>query len=184
MEDSIKIMDGSSSALICRPDAADSIRVRGVYHVQCVSSSGVIVWTDKIQNLVVNAGKNQLLDTYLSGSSWSTGTVYMGLKGAGTVNALDTMTSHLGWAALNITAARAAVSFAAASGGVKATSAPSSNLITAAGPTTVAGCFIVVGGTSSNTDTTGTLFSAGDFSGGSRSVIAGDTLNVTYSVST
>lgn len=184
MDDPLYICDSASASISCRQGISDKLSVRGVYFVECIDASGSVKWSDKIQNLVVTVGKNQLLDSYLSGSSWSAGTVYMGLKGAGAVDASDTMTSHVGWAALDITASRAPVSFAAASGGTKATSAPSANVITAGGPTTVAGCFIVVGGASGNTDTTGTLFSAGDFSGGSRVVVSGDTLNVTYSVST
>ena len=50
--------------------------------------------------------------------------------------------------------------------------------ITLAGPTTVAGAFVC----SVNTGTSGTLYSAGDYSV-SRSVVSGDTLNTTLTVS-
>jgi hypothetical protein len=45
---------------------------------------------------------------------------------------------------------------------------------------TVAGCFINIGGSATIDDTTGTLFSAGDFTAGSKTVTSGDTLNVSY----
>jgi hypothetical protein len=45
---------------------------------------------------------------------------------------------------------------------------------------TVAGCFINIGGSSTKDNTTGTLFSAGDFTAGSKTVTSGDTLSVTY----
>jgi hypothetical protein len=49
------------------------------------------------------------------------------------------------------------------------------------GSGTVAGCFINVGGSATKDDTTGTLFSAGDFTAGDKIVTSGDTLSVTYS---
>jgi len=48
------------------------------------------------------------------------------------------------------------------------------------GSGTVAGCFINIGGSATIDNTTGTLFSAGDFTAGSKTVTSGDTLNVTY----
>jgi hypothetical protein len=44
---------------------------------------------------------------------------------------------------------------------------------------TVAGCFINIGGSATKDNTTGTLFSAGDFSS-SKAVVSGDTIAVTY----
>jgi hypothetical protein len=51
------------------------------------------------------------------------------------------------------------------------------------GSGTVAGAFINVGGTSAIDNTTGILFSAGDFTAGSKTVTSGDTINVTYTLS-
>ena len=48
------------------------------------------------------------------------------------------------------------------------------------GSGTVAGCFVNVGGNSAIDNTTNTLFSAGDFLGGSKVVGIGDTISVTY----
>ena len=74
---------------------------------------------------------------------------------------------------------RQAPTFSAASAGVKTTSAALTFAMTSSG--TVAGCFINVGGSVTKDDTTGTLFSAGDFTAGSKGVTSGDTLSVTYS---
>jgi hypothetical protein len=173
----------ASTGLIARPDAVEKMLIAGKYFAECRDKDGKLKWKDEIKNLVTTVGKNDMLDKYLAGSSWSTGTVYMGLKGTGSAAAGDTMASHAGWSELNISAssgARQSVSFSAASSGSKATSSAVSWSITGSG--TVYGCFIVIGGTSTNGNTTGVLFSAGDFAS-SRAVISGDTLNVTYSAS-
>ena len=83
---------------------------------------------------------------------------------------------------------RPAVSFSAATssgggagsagtGSITNSSSPSAFSITSPGGT-IAGAFLISNNTKSGT--TGTLFSAGNFSTGSRAVLAGDTLNVTY----
>ena len=171
-----------STGLVSNPSIGEEMQIKGRYHIECYGSDGALKWSDDFNNLVTTVGKNAMLDQYLAGSAWSTGTVYMGLKGTGTAAAADTMASHATWSELNITANRSTVAFSAASAGAKANSSVTAFSITAAGPTTVAGVFVVVGGTNAISNTTGTLFSAGDFAT-SRSVISGDTLNVTYSVS-
>ena len=184
MDDILKTSDTSGAGLITNPEQREEMKAIGVYYAECYDNDGNLKWRDEFPNVVTTVGKNAMLDQYLAGSSWTTGTVYMGLKSTGTAVAGDTMSSHASWTELNITASsgvRQSIAFNAASGGVKAGTAAVSWSITTAGPTTVAGCFIVVGGTSANGNTTGTLYSAGDFTGGNRSVVSGDTLNVTYS---
>jgi len=111
----------------------------------------------------------------------------MGLKGTGAVAAADTQASHSGWLEVGLANAptysgsRKTPSFSAASGTSKTTSSAVTFSITSSG--TVAGCFINIGGSATVDNTTGTLLSAGDFTGGSRSVINGDTLSVTYTLS-
>ena len=68
--------------------------------------------------------------------------------------------------------------FGAASAGAKSTSTPV--VFTMTGSGTVAGCFINLGGSSTIENTTGVLFSAGDFTAGSKTVTSGDTLSVSY----
>jgi hypothetical protein len=156
---------------------------RGFYTVECLDADGNVKWTDTIENLVVTQGRNFALDTVLSGSAY-TAAWFMGLvdgASAPTYAAGDTMASHAGWTESTAysNANRPTPAFAAASGASKATSAAVSFTINATA--TIAGCFL----TTSNTKggTTGTLYSAGSFSGGNRAVVNGDTLNVTYTAS-
>lgn len=185
MDDNLNAKDGVASGLVMRPDASDKLEAIGSYRVECLDKDGNVKWSDDFPNTVVTVGKNWMLDQALSSTASNPGTIYMGLVNGGTTPtyaAADTMSSHSGWTELTgVTANRGTASFSAASAGAKATSSNVSFSIT--GTATVAGVFIVQGGTSANGNTTGTLFSVGNFTGGNRSVVSSDTLNVSYSVS-
>lgn len=162
--------------------AAEALEVHGRYQIECRDSDGHLVWTDFIDNLVVTVGKNDLLDKYLSGSAY-TATWYLGLISSTSYSAIaagDTAASHAGWTEdTNYSNAnRPTPSFAAASGGSKATSATTFNI---SGTATIKGCFLISNQTKGGT--TGILFSAGLFTGGDKTVASGDTLNVTYTAS-
>lgn len=164
----------------------------GVYTVECIGADGAVKWRDEFRNLVTTVGKNLLLDTLLAGSAYSVTGPYMGLISSASYSAVaaaDTMSSHAGWLeagganAPTYTGTRKTVSFSAASAGSKASSSAASFAITGTG--TVKGGFLVLGSGASSTvdNTSGTLYSAGLFSGGDRGVINGDTLNVSYTAS-
>lgn len=163
----------------------DSLGVQGKYVAKCYDADGNLKWRDEIKNVVTTVGKNDLLDKYLAGSAY-TASALMGLKGTGSAVAGDTMASHAGWLEVGganapvYTGNRQAPAWSAASGGSKATSAAVSFSFTSGG--TVAGCFIVMAGSATKDNTTGILFSAGDFSGGAKVVANGETLQVTYSL--
>ena len=156
--------------------------INGYYTVECHDAAGNIKWKDDIHNLVTTVGKNKTMDTVLGNTAG--GAVVMGLKGTGTAAVGDTQASHAGWSevgganAPTYTGTRPTPTFGAASSGAKATS--TAVTFTMSGSGTVAGCFINIGGSATQDDTTGTLFSAGDFSAGSKTVTSGDTLSVTY----
>jgi len=163
---------------------ADSMGIGGRYTATCHGADGQLKWTDVIENLVTTVGRNFTLDTTLGNTAG--GAVVMGLKGTGTAVAADTQASHASWLEVGLANAptysgnRPTPSFSAASSGSKATSSAVSFSITSTG--TVAGCFINIGGSATKDNTTGTLFSAGDFSS-SKSVVSGDTIAVTYTAS-
>ena len=135
-------------------------------------------------NLITTVGRNDLLDKYLKAAAY-TQTVRMGLKGTGVAVIADTQVSHASWLeqglanAPTYTGNRKDVVMGNAAAGVS-TSPTQAFAITSAG--TVHGCFINNGGAVTKDDTTGILFSVGDFTGGSRAVVNLDTLNITYTL--
>lgn len=132
-------------------------------------------WTETFRNLVTTEGKNDIIDKYFKGSSY-TAAWYLGLKGTGSAANGDTLASHGGWSEVTPYAGnRPAITWGTTSSGSNTASAVS---ISITGTSTVAGAFVA----SVNTGTSGKLYSAGDFAA-PRSVANGDTLNVTPTVS-
>ena len=174
---------------------AESVGVEGYYHVVCRAADGSIKWQDEFPNLVNAVGKELMLDTLLSGSAYTTVGPFLGLiSGASpTFAAADTMTSHAGWTefiayTVGGSAVRGTASFSSAtSTGTTPTNVTTKTAsaitytITGAGGT-VGGCFLVTGSGASSTqnNTSGTLYSAGAFST-AKVTTAGDTVSVTYS---
>lgn len=180
MNDRVNARDGADASVIRGGGLAELLNPKGQYEVVCIGPDGREKWRDTIENLVTTVGKNDLLDKYLKGSSY-TQTIRMGLKGAGSAAAGDTQASHAGWSELtDYTGNRKDVTMGSASGG---SSVSPAQAFAITGTMTVAGCFINNGGSATKGDTTGVLFSAGDFSGGNKSVASGDTLNITYTLS-
>jgi hypothetical protein len=188
MMEQAKTNDVVDSGLIARPGSEEAARAMGKYFFECYDKDGNLKWTAESKNLVVNVGLQYMAGTALDGATARITSWYIGLYGAGASNtpaASDTMSSHAGWTE-NTTysnATRPAATFAAAT-----TANPSVVTNTASkasfsinGTTTIGGAFLTSDNTKSGT--TGTLFSASDFTGGDRSVVNGDTLQVTYQFS-
>ena len=164
--------------------SVESIGLIGRYNVQCYDSDGNMKWEDNIDNLVTTVGKDDLLDKYLSGSSY-TAAFYFGLidnSGFLQIVVGDTMASHAGWSEYTnySSATRPAPTFASASSGSKSTSGAVSFTASGAGGT-VTGAFLVTNSTKGGSS--GVLVSAGQFTGGNKTVVAGDIVNVTYTLS-
>ena len=178
----INATDNSGASLICGNKIEESASATGVYTVTCVGSDGAVKWVETFDNAVVTVGKALLLNVMFASGSASANW-YLGLVNGATAPSYsdsDTMASHAGWsetvpysnatrpAAVFTTTATNSIAAAAATFNINATA-------------TVAGAFLVNNNTKSGT--TGTLYSAGNFSTGNRSILSGDTLNVTYTAS-
>jgi hypothetical protein len=159
----------------------------GVYTIECRDEQGNLKWSQATPNLVVNEGLQTMNATYFAAAT-QVPTWYVGLitgPGSGTtIAAGDTLASHAGWTEFtNYTGNRKTAVFATATTAdpsVVTNSASPASFIISGGGGTVAGAFLC----SVATGTSGTLFSASDFqSPGDRVVVAGDTLNVTYTFS-
>lgn len=172
-------------------DITGNAHLSGRYTAECRDKDGNLKWADEFDNLVTTAGKNLALDTILAGSAYTVTGPFMGLISSTSYSAIaagDTMSSHAGWleagnANTPAYTTRKTCVFSAASAGSKALSA--GLVFTFTGSGTVKGCFIVLGASASATvdNTSGTLYSAGLFSGGDKTVGSSDTLTVSYTAS-
>lgn len=153
-------------------------KARGLWDVECYSSTGELKWADSFENLVVNVGLDHLLDVELSAATQVT-TWYVGLTAASpTVAAADTMASHAGWTEDQNYSEGVRQTWT--DGGVSGQSVDNSAskaTFSINATATIGGAFLTSDSTKGGT--TGTLYAAGAFSGGNRAVVNGDSLQVT-----
>lgn len=165
----------------------ENAKAGGVFTFQCFDKDGNLKWEETTHNLVVNTGLQDMNNKYFKASGYSAAW-YMGLitgPGSGTtIAAGDTLASHSGWTEFtNYSGTRPAITFGTPTTAdpsvIDNSSTPSAFSISSSGGV-VAGAFICTAASG----TSGTLFSASDFqSPGDRTVVSGDTLNVTYTFS-
>ena len=179
--------DAAAAGLVAKTGFSTTAQAGGVYHVQCLDKDGNLKWEDSMHNLVVNEGLQNMNTQYFKGSTY-TAAFYLGLvtgpASATTYAAADTLASHAGWTEYtDYSGSRKAVTFGTATTAdpsvISNSASPASFTISGSGGV-VAGAFLctVASGTS------GVLFSEADFqSPGDRTVVSGDTLNVTYTFS-
>lgn len=188
----------TSVASVTRGAGSDEVfGIEGYYNVKCYDKDGNLKWEDIAPNLVTAVGKQDLFNFYFGATTnggTASGANYLGLLGGTTTyTAADTMASKA-WTEVGGTNAPAYTGNRQAPVWTTASSAGTtpSNVTTKTAPAltfamtssgTVAGCFINSGASASATKdtTTGTLYSAGSFTGGSKTVANGDSIAVTYS---
>jgi len=173
-----------ASALIAKTGAVNGVRGGGVFRAECYDKDGNLKWAAESHNLVVNEGLQDMNTQYFKGATYSAA-FYLGLitgPGSGTsYSATDTLAIHAGWTEFtNYSGSRKSVVFGTATSAdpsvISNSASPAQFAITGAGGV-VAGAFL----TTVSSGTSGILFSESDFqSPGDRTVVSGDTLNVTY----
>jgi hypothetical protein len=184
--------DGASASLIARATIREILQIGGHWDVECFDREGSLKWRDEVENTVVTVGKNLALDTILAGSAYTVVGPFVGFISSvswSAISAADTMASHTGWTeagatnAPTYTSPRKTAAWSAASAGAKALSSALAYAITGTG--TLKGLFVVygTGAVSTIDNTSGTLLSAGLFTGGDRAVLSGDTVNASYTLS-
>jgi hypothetical protein len=155
------------------------LAVGGTFHVRCLGPDGAVKWEDSAKNGVVNQGLNKVLDVMFHAETAIT-TWYLGLinnSPSPTLAAGDTLASHAGWAeATGYSGDRKEWTEGAASSQVITNSSTVDFAMNATA--TIYGLFLgsVASGSS------GTLWATAAFSGGTKAVADGDTLQVTYSI--
>ena len=184
----LKTTDQFCSGLVANTKSGEDAKATGVYYVECHDKDGNLKWSAESKNLVVNTGLQYMAGSALTSVTQIT-TWYIGLYGAGASNtpaAGDTMSSHAGWTEVvpysNATRVQATFATATTANPSVVTNSASPASFTINATATVGGAFLTSG--SAKSGTTGTLFSAADFSSpGDRSVVSGDVLSVTYTFS-
>ena len=175
-----------SAGLIARTGAEFGARAGGVFHVECLDKDGNLKWKTSEHNLVVNEGLQEMNTEFFKGSAY-TAAFFLGLitgPGSGTTfAAADTLASKAWTEFTDDSGARKAVTFGTATTAdpsvISNSASPSSFTISGAGGV-IAGAFLCT----VSSGTSGILFSESDFqSPGDRTVVSGDTLNVTYTFS-
>ncbi len=189
LDNKAKSNDFIGAALALAKPVEEGVGAGGVYTLQCFDKEGVLKWEASSPNLVVNVGLQDMNTKYFTGATY-TAAWFIGLitgPSSGTSFAAgDTASSHAGWTENTgySNANRPTATFGTATTAdpsvIDNSASPASFLINAT--STVAGAFLISNSTKGGT--TGILFSASDFqSPGDRSVVSGDTLNVTYTFS-
>ena len=165
------------SGIRARAGFAGNVNPFGKWRMVCRRNGGII-WEVEWENLVVNSGRDYLVDVGLSGGTQIT-TWYIGLVNGATPTfaAADTMASHGGWTESTAydEANRPTFVEAGVSGG-QVTNTASKATFTMNATATIGGAFLVSNNTKGGT--TGTLYAEGDFAT-DRSVIDNDVLEVT-----
>jgi hypothetical protein len=188
MKDHATKADRFEASVVNSALAAAHTKVGGVFTVECYDANGQLKWKDDFHNLVVNQGLADMNNKYFTGTTY-TATWYIGLinnSPSPTLAAGDTAAQiggSNGWAEFTgySQSNRPTLSFGSStSADPSVISTASAAAFSITSTATIYGAFVV--STNTKSGTSGVLFSEGAFAA-TRSVVNGDTLNVSYSLS-
>lgn len=154
------------------------IPIGAIFTFRAYAPDGSLKWEDETHNLVTTVGKNDILDEYFSGSSY-TAAHYVGLTdGTPTVAAGDTMSSHSGWAEVTAydESTRPTLQMGGASSASISNSGNLASFTVSTNNTTIGGAFVSTDSTKGGT--TGTLLNVAAFSAADKTLDDGDTLTI------
>jgi hypothetical protein len=171
----------SASAELRAPLALDA-HPHNVYVIECRDAEGALRWRETLHNLIPDAGANDLLTQYLKGVSYSPNW-YMGLidnAGFTGLSNADTPANHPGWveAQYYSQATRPGLVLGAAAARAISNSA-SPAVFSINGTGNVNGAFVA--SSANKADASGVLYGEASFPI-ARSVLSGDTLNVSVTL--
>lgn len=163
--------------------ATSKTKLVGRFHVQVFDKDGKLKYDFHAKNTIVTVGKNKLFDIGF-GATAKMANWYIGLMdhtSFSSINAADTMASHAGWiehVAYTESVRQTWVVDAASAGSIANGTTVATFTINATG--VLHGAFVTSDNTKSGT--TGTLWAAIAF-GSTVSVVNGDSIKITYTVS-
>jgi hypothetical protein len=192
-KDNTRIEDCLDAYVIRNSGMKEESGIKGFYSWECYDKDGNLKWTDTIGNTVVTVGANVLLDANFATTAYTAVGPFLGIitgasaTSAPSISTADTMGSHAGWRESGnavvpaLQSARPTLLFAVATARSKTATTAA---VTASGAGTASGAFLVyfTGASATIDSTSGTLFSAGTFTGGDKLLATGDTLQVTWSL--
>lgn len=155
------------------------LKFDNTFTVECFDKDGNLKWSEEFKNIVVDEGVEYMFDLALRATG-STTTWYVGLiENGGTIAATDTLTSNSWDEDQNYSEANRPAwgPGAAASRSITNTTTVDFSINAT---TTIQGIFLADDNTKGGT--TGTLWAVANFSS-SASLVNGDTLKITYTVS-
>lgn len=169
----------ASASLFMGVKEEEKISFFNSYKIDCFDRNGKLKWSEEIPNTVVNEGLNYALNAILKGGSQESTWVVGLTDGTPTINAADVVESHAGWVEVTDYAGnRKALTL----GSVSSQSVDNVGNVAAFAinnTVTVGGAFVA----SADGDSAGvTLYGVATFSGGDRSAVSGDTINVTVTL--
>jgi len=169
-----------------RDPVHEGARVKGVWEIECRGPDGRLKWRERIDNLVVNEGLDELLNATLAGQGDTT-TWYVGLLASSPSPAAGWTKTEVGGAdfvAYTEATLQTWTPNGAASGQSVTNSSSKAQFSINADSQTIGGAYLASANTKAVEGGAAKIYSAGAFAGGDKSADSGDTLSVTATFTT